>query len=103
MLRRLVAATLALTAALAVAPAPARAFCGFYVSGSADQLLNDATRVALMRHGTRTVLTMSNDYDGPPQDFAMVVPVPIVLSRENVRVLPHDVFEHIERLTAPRL
>ncbi len=84
-------------------PLPADAFCGFYVSGSTEQLTNKATRVALMREGTRTVLSMSNDYDGPAQDFAMVVPVPIVLQRENVRTLPHDVFTHLESLTAPRL
>jgi hypothetical protein len=81
----------------------ADAFCGFYVSGSSEQLTNKATRVALMRHGQRTVLTMSNDYEGPPQDFAMVVPVPIVLQQANVRTLPHDVFSRLESLTAPRL
>ncbi len=33
----------------------------------------------------------------------MVVPVPIVLQQANVRTLAHDVFTHIESLTAPRL
>jgi hypothetical protein len=65
--------------------------------------VNKATRVCLMRDGVRTVLSMSNDYDGPPEDFAMVVPVPVVLVQESVRTLPHDVFDHIESLTAPRL
>jgi hypothetical protein len=97
------AAALGLALGAAVAPSPADAFCGFYVAGSGEQLTNKATRVALMRDGTRTVLSMSNDYDGPAQDFAMVVPVPIVLQRENVRTLPHDVFTHLESLTAPRL
>jgi hypothetical protein len=104
--RRSITAALALVSAMGatVAVAPeAGAFCGFYVSGSSEQLTNKATRVALMRYGQRTVLTMSNEYDGPPQDFAMVVPVPIVLQQENVRTLPHDVFSHIETLTAPRL
>jgi hypothetical protein len=36
--------------------------------------------VVLMRSGTRTVLSMQNDYQGPPESFAMVVPVPAVLS-----------------------
>jgi hypothetical protein len=89
--------------AATLSAAHADAFCGFYVSGSSEGLTNKATRAALMRSGTRTVLTMSNDYDGPPEDFAMVVPVPVVLSRENVRTLPHDVFDHLEALTAPRL
>jgi hypothetical protein len=81
----------------------AAAFCGFYVSGSNERLFNHATRVALMRAGTRTVLSMSNDYQGPPQDFAMVVPVPVVLQQQNVRTLPMNVFDHVEALTAPRL
>jgi len=100
---RLVPAAFALALGLAAAPATTRAFCGFYVSDANQALVNKATRVALMRDGTRTVLSMSNDYDGPAQDFAMVVPVPVVLQRENVHTLPQEVFTHLESLTAPRL
>jgi MYXO-CTERM domain-containing protein len=81
----------------------ARAFCGFYVSGAEGKLLNDATQVVLMREGTRTVLSMQNNYQGPPQDFAMVIPVPVVLQKENVKTLPRDVFDRVDKLTAPRL
>jgi MYXO-CTERM domain-containing protein len=81
----------------------ARAFCGFYVSGAETKLSNDATQVVLMRDGTRTVLSMQNDYQGPPQDFAMVIPVPVVLQKENVKTLPKAVFDHVDQLTAPRL
>jgi MYXO-CTERM domain-containing protein len=81
----------------------ARAFCGFYVSGSGAPLANNATQVVLMREGMRTVLSMQNSYQGPPQDFAMVVPVPVVLQKENVKTLERDVFERVDRLTAPRL
>ena len=89
--------------ALTLAPARAAAFCGFYVSGSGGPLVNDATQVVLMRQGLRTVLSMANDYQGPPESFALVVPVPIVLQRENVRTLPRSVFEHVDRPDAPRL
>ena len=93
-----------MAAAMGVALAPdARAFCGFYVSGADAKLSNNATQVVLMRDGTRTVLSMQNDYQGPPQDFAMVVPVPVVLQKENVKTLPRDVFDHVDKLTAPRL
>jgi hypothetical protein len=81
----------------------AEAFCGFYVSGADAHLTNNATQVVLMRQGTRTVLSMQNAYQGPPQDFAMVVPVPVVLQKENVKTLPRDVFDRVDRLTAPRL
>ncbi len=41
----------------------------------------------LMRSGTRTVLSMQNDYRGPLEDFAMVVPVPVVLKATDVEVV----------------
>jgi hypothetical protein len=86
-----------------LAPRPAGAFCGFFVSGADAKLYNNASQVVLMRKGDRTVLTMSNNYKGPPESFAMVVPVPVILKKEDVKTLPHDVFEHIDQLSAPRL
>ncbi|MGH7295147.1 MAG: DUF2330 domain-containing protein, partial [Polyangiaceae bacterium] len=73
------------------------------MSGAEGKLMNDATQVVLMRDGTRTVLSMQNDYQGPPQDFAMVIPVPVVLQKENVKTLTRAVFDHVDQLTAPRL
>lgn len=84
-------------------PDTSRAFCGFYVSGADASVTNDATMVVLMREGTRTVLSMQNNYQGPPEDFAMVVPVPVVLQKENVKTLPKEVFARVDKLAAPRL
>ena len=81
----------------------AHAFCGFYVSGGGAELFNNATQVALMRNGTRTVLSMQNDYSGPPEDFAMVIPVPVVLKKEQVKVLKKPIFTKLDTLSAPRL
>jgi len=95
---------LAAVLAAAVLPAgDAAAFCGFYVSGADASLYNNATQVVLMRDGTRTVMSMQNNYQGPPQDFAMVVPVPVVLEEGDVKTLPHDIFKKIDLLDAPRL
>src|SRR5277367_6753583 len=84
-------------------PATAAAFCGFYVAGSDQTLVNDATQVVMMRMGTRTVLAMENAYKGPPDAFAMVVPVPVVLHEGDVKTLPKEVFAHVEQMGAPRL
>ena len=73
----------ALALTLTAAPAAADAFCGFYISGAGGELYNNATQVVLMRQGTRTVLSMQNNYQGPPQDFAMVIPVPVVLQEHG--------------------
>ncbi len=81
----------------------AEAFCGFYVAGADAKLFNNATMVVLMRDGQRTVLSMQNNYQGPPENFAMVVPVPVVLQEENVKTLKDDVFARVDKLAAPRL
>jgi hypothetical protein len=93
----------ALMAAAVVVSASAHAFCGFYVAGGGASLFNNATQVVLMREGTRTVLSMQNNYQGPPENFAMVIPVPVVLQKENVKTLSNDVFARIDQLAAPRL
>lgn len=93
----LVAATLSLAAP------DAHAFCGFFVSGADAALSNNASQVVLLRKGNHTVMSMSNNYKGPPEDFAMVVPVPVVLKKEQVKTLSPDVFGRVDQLSAPRL
>lgn len=97
---RLLSAVLA--AAVGV-PATAHAFCGFYVAADDGPLYSDATQVVLLRSGTTTVLSMQNAYRGPLEDFALVVPVPVVLAEGRVKTLPRDVFARVDRLTSPRL
>ena len=50
---------------------PAAAFCGFYVAKADTKLFNEASKVVLVRDGNRTVLTMANDYQGDPKEFAV--------------------------------
>jgi len=96
--------TLGATAIALAAVAPAAdAFCGFYINGSDQKMFNDATQVVLMRQGTRTVLSMQNDFRGPLSDFAMVVPVPVVLKEADVKTLDKGVFDRIDALGSPRL
>jgi hypothetical protein len=102
MRRWIFAAALAALAPLAAAR-NADAFCGFYVGGADAKLFNNATQVVLMREGTRTVLSMQNNYQGPPSAFAMVVPVPVVLQKENVKTLAREIFDKVDQLAAPRL
>jgi len=94
---------LAICLSAVVAPGAAEAFCGFYVEGSGKELHADASQVVLMREGTRTVLSMQNHYAGPPEAFAMVVPVPVVLKEADVKTLPHAVLDKLEGMDAPRL
>lgn len=82
---------------------PALAFCGFYVAKADSSLYNQASQVIIARDQDRTVLTMSNDYQGEVRDFAMVVPVPVILTEEQVHVGESKILERLDGFSAPRL
>ena len=56
-----------------------------------------------MRDGQRTVITMSNDFKGEVRDFAMVVPVPVVLQRDDIAVVDRSIFQKLDGYSSPRL
>lgn len=84
-------------------PDTADAFCGFFVSPGDTKLVNNATRVALMRHGDKTVTTLQPDYEGPAEDFAMVIPVPEVVQKDQVKTLERTLFDELDAFTSPRM
>ncbi len=79
------------------------AFCGFYVSKADGTLQNKTSQVIMVRDGNRTVITMYNDFKGDLKDFAMVVPVPIVLQKQDVKVVDNGIFQRLNDYSAPRL
>lgn len=113
--RTLLLGSLLTLGALAVLPGwllPARvaAMCGMMVrpvppSGPVERsaLPNRETVVVMLREGTRTVLAFQNDYRGPAEDFALVVPVPVVLHEGDVRTLHPSVFQSVQRAAQPRV
>jgi hypothetical protein len=78
-------------------------FCGFYVSKADGTLKNKTSQVILVRDGNKTAVTMYNDFKGDTKDFAMVVPVPVVLRKEDVKVVDQSVFQRLNDYSAPRL
>ncbi len=96
------AISLVLVFSLALAPS-ASAFCGFYVAKGDARLFNKASQVVLVRDGDRTVMTMANDYRGDPNEFAVVIPVPAVLERSQIRVTDKALIDHLDAYSAPRL
>ena len=88
--------------ALSVASS-AQAFCGFYVAKAGTDLYNQSSKVALVRDGDRTVITMANDYQGDLTEFAMVIPVPTAIKREQVHISDPALLKHLDAYTAPRL
>ncbi len=89
--------------ALGTLSAPAHAFCGTFVGQSGNDLVNRTSEVILARQGTRTTLTLTNDYEGSLSQFAMLIPVPQILEEDDVRVLASWVPEELERYSGPRL
>lgn len=79
------------------------AFCGFYVSKAPADLFNKKSEVILVRDGKKTTITMSNDFQGDVKDFAMVVPVPVVLKKNQIRIADRGVFDRLDAYSAPRL
>jgi hypothetical protein len=88
---------------LALFPQWLFAFCGFYVAKADTRLFNQASQVALVRYGDRTVLTMANDFQGDPKEFALVVPVPTFIERRQIEVVDKALLDHLDAYTAPRL
>ncbi|WP_455202196.1 DUF2330 domain-containing protein [Kaarinaea lacus] len=78
-------------------------FCGFYVAKADTKLFNKASKVVLVRDQDRTVLTMANDYQGDLKEFAIVIPVPMVLQREQIHVTNNAILDHLDVYSAPRL
>ncbi len=93
---------LPIVAALAIA-SDASAFCGFYVAKADSKLYNESSQVVLVRDGKRTQLTMANDYQGDPKEFALVIPVPTVIEKDDVDVMEKAIIDHLDAYTAPRL
>jgi hypothetical protein len=79
------------------------AFCGFYVAKADTKLFNKASQVVLVRQGDRTVLTMANDFKGDPKEFAVVIPVPSVLHKEQIHIGDKALLDHLDAYSAPRL
>jgi hypothetical protein len=78
-------------------------FCGFYVAKADTKLFNKASQVVLVRDGDRTVMTMVSDFKGDLKEFAVVIPVPTFLQREQIHVGEKSLVDHLDAYSAPRL
>lgn len=79
------------------------AFCGFYVAKADATLYNKASRVVLVHNDNKMVISMMNDYEGDLKNFALVVPVPVVLEKDQIHVGDSKIIDHLDSYSAPRL
>jgi hypothetical protein len=102
MVKRLVSAAAFVLVMTWSAP-PLLSFCGFYCAKADTKLFNKASQVVLVRDGDRTVMTMASDFQGSLKEFALVIPVPTILRREQIHVGDKALVEHLDAYSAPRL
>ncbi|MEM7179840.1 MAG: DUF2330 domain-containing protein [Spirochaetota bacterium] len=65
-------------------------------------LYNESSRVIIVRDERHTVMGISSDYQGNYQNFAMIVPVPQVLQREQINIGDKKIFDKLGEFTSPR-
>ena len=90
-------------AQLAFMAGPAGAFCGFYVAQADAKMFNKSSKVVLARIGQQTAITMASDYEGRPSEFALVVPVPSFIKKDQISVVDAKTIDHLDAFSAPRL
>jgi len=81
----------------------AQGFCGFYVAKADTKIFNKASQVVLARQDDKTVITMVNDFKGDPKEFAVVIPVPTLVERDQINVGDKKIIDHLDAYTSPRL
>jgi hypothetical protein len=82
---------------------PAHAFCGFYVAKADSKLFNKASKVVVARKGEQTAVTMASDYEGDLKEFALVIPVPVVVGKDQIKTVENATVDHLDAYSAPRL
>lgn len=102
-MRRIIVSTFTFLIGLLIWSGNASAFCGFYLGKADTKLFNKASEVVIARHDNKTVITMANDFKGDVKEFALVVPVPTVLEKEQIHVGDPAVLKHLADYSAPRL
>ena len=82
------------------------AFCGTYIGGAGSEYFNEYAQVAVVRQGTQSTLTIVNDIQSDSLEidsFALVVPVPEIITADTANVLEPTVFERLDAYSQPRL
>jgi hypothetical protein len=93
---------LAAATALGLLPGTAGAFCGVYVGSPGDTMTNRASEVVLARDNGRTTLSLVMDFTGNANDFALLLPVPVVLGPEDVHSVDFQLLDWIAAYSTPR-
>ncbi len=82
--------------------AAAHAFCGTFVGGDGSLLTNHASQVVLAHEEGQTTMTLAMDYTGDLTEFALILPVPEVLTADDVTSPDPQLLEDLDTYSMPR-
>jgi hypothetical protein len=80
----------------------AEAFCGYYAGSAGAEFYNFASEVGIVRQGERTTMTLANGWEGNATDFALILPIPELIDKGDVRIADPAIFDRLDEYTAPR-
>lgn len=80
----------------------ASAFCGTFVGDPGATMTNDASQVVIARYDQTTVLTVIMDYEGSATDFGILLPIPEVVTADQVGSIDRSLVQWISDFSTPR-
>ncbi len=83
-------------------PRSSAAFPGFIAGKGGEKAVVHSTQAVIMKRGERTAVTVMADYEGPIEDFAVVMVVPGDVTPERVATLKREYVDRVDKLSAPR-
>jgi hypothetical protein len=81
---------------------PAHAFCGTFVGDPGATMTNGASQVVIARYDTTTVLTVIMDYEGSVGDFGILLPIPEVVTADQVGSIDRSLVTWLADFSTPR-
>ena len=81
---------------------PAQAFPGFLASKTKTEIKINSTQIVVMKKGNATAVSVTSDYEGPLEPFAMVLLVPADVTADRVATLKREFVDRIDSISAPR-
>jgi hypothetical protein len=79
------------------------AFPGVWVTKSAEPVKLPTSHVVMMQSHGVTVITTMVDYQGPLQQFALVLPIPDDVDLGRIETVKQEFLARLEEVSAPRL
>ncbi|MCB0404364.1 MAG: DUF2330 domain-containing protein [Bdellovibrionales bacterium] len=79
------------------------AYVPVIVGKTPERLFSGASQVVIAREGKRTAVTVASTYRGGQKEFVLIIPVPTLLTPEQVSVGELQSVQRLDAFSAPRI